>query len=252
VVLLNTVLPSFRSNWALFLDVDGTLLEFADAPDEVVANTDLRHTLGDVKASIGGALALVSGRSLEDLDAIFAPLRLAATGLHGYERRDARGDVHREPVEGKVLRWVRDEMQRFAKEHPGALVEDKGLAVALHFRRAPHILAQAEALIEKIGDELPVSFRVQTGKMVFEVKPSGRSKGTAIAAFMDEPPFRKRIPVFIGDDDTDEDGFRWVNEHGGITAKVGAGASAARFRLDGVDAVSRWLEDYVAFLARSA
>lgn len=249
---MNSVLPRFRSNWALFLDADGTLLDFADAPHEVVARPDLGGTLSGIHASIEGAIALVSGRSLESLDEIFAPLRIPAAGLHGHERRDAQGNLHREPVEGKALRWVRDKMIGFSDEHPGALVEDKGFAVALHVRQAPHIFTKAEAFIEKIEEDLPASLRVLTGKMVFEVKPSGGSKGTAIAAFMDEPPFAKRIPVFIGDDDTDEDGFRWVNEYGGISVKVGPGQSDARFRLDDVDAVSTWLEKYAAFLARRA
>jgi trehalose 6-phosphate phosphatase len=250
--LLNSVLPPFRTDWALFLDVDGTLLEFEDAPDRVVAHAELRNTLAEIHVSLGGALALVSGRSLEDLDAIFSPLRLPAAGLHGHERRDARGDVHRSTVDETVLRWVSEEMQDFAEKHPGALVEDKGLAVALHIRRAPSVSSQAEALVEKIENELPDSFRIQTGKMVFEVKPSGRSKGTAIAAFMSEPPFADRKPVFVGDDVTDEDGFRWVKAHSGKTIKVGPGSSDAQFRLHGVDAVSRWLRDYVDFLARSA
>ena len=131
------------------------------------------------------------------------------------------------------------------------LLEDKGLAAALHYRAAPQYKGEAEQLVEAIVAELGEAFSLQKGKMVFEIKPSGKDKGTVIEEFMREPPFAGRLPVFIGDDVTDEDGFRVVNDLGGHSIKVGDGDTLARWRLTDADAVLEWLSAYQTYLARA-
>ncbi len=240
--------PDFRSDWALFLDVDGTLLAIVDDPDAVEPEPAVLEALAAIERDNGGAIALVSGRSIAQLDRIFAPLRLPAAGLHGYERRNRNGRTMRSEIDPGALEPVRARFERFVAEHSGSLLEDKNLSLALHYRRAPEAAGDAEALGRELATELPRDFRIQPGKMVLEVKPGGGTKGTAIAAFMAEPPFRGRVPVFLGDDATDEDGFRWVNERGGYSIKVGPGATEAGARLEHVGAVKSWLLRYRDFL----
>jgi trehalose 6-phosphate phosphatase len=240
--------PDFRSDWALFLDVDGTLLAIVDDPAAVEPEPAVLEALAAIERNNGGAIALVSGRSIAQLDRIFAPLRLPAAGLHGYERRSRNGGTMRSELDPGALEPVRARFERFVAGHPGSLLEDKNLSLALHYRRAPDAARDAEELGRVLAAQLPRDFRVQPGKMVLEVKPGGGTKGTAIAAFMAELPFRGRVPVFLGDDTTDEDGFRWVNERGGHSIKVGPGETEAEARLEDVAAVKNWLLGYRKFL----
>ena len=228
--------------------MDGTLLHIAERPDDVVARPDILELLASLHRLNGGALALVSGRSLEALDAIFEPLAIAAAGQHGHERRDGMGNVHRAEHDERGLAMARAGLARFVAEHPGTHVEDKGASVALHYRGAAETAPEVRAFSHQLAKELPETLRLQPGKMVLEIKPRGVSKDTAIAEFMSEPPFEGRRPVFVGDDLTDEDGFRFVNARGGVSIKVGAGDTEARYRLEGVDAVVAWLRDYRDFL----
>jgi trehalose 6-phosphate phosphatase len=244
------VLPPFQTNWALFLDLDGTLLELVDRPDDARARPEVLELLSSIGASNGGALALVSGRSIEQIDEILDPLRPPAAGQHGYERRSASGRITRADLDVSALAPIRDKFRRFAESHPGSVVEDKGASVALHYRRAPEAERDVDDLARALAGEIPDRFRLQRGKKVLEIKPSGRTKGTAIAAFMEEEPFRGRSPVFFGDDVTDEDGFRYVNEAGGITIKVGSEETRARYRLESVSAVADWLARYERFLEK--
>ncbi len=236
-------LPSteFAREIALFLDVDGTLLEIADKPGAVEASAALLHILERLEIELGGALALVSGRTLEDLDSIFAPMRLPAAGMHGLERRDGSGAVHRAAT-APTLDYIRDTLRDFASRHDGALFEDKGAAMALHYRLAPSIEDRARELVRTLTrdrDEL----HFLEGKMVFEIKSRHVDKGVAIDCFLAEAPFAGRLPVFLGDDVTDEDGFRFVNHHGGISIRVGnPGESAAPYRIQDVPSVVKWLE----------
>ena len=188
-----------------------------------------------------GALALVSGRSLADLDGLFAPLQLAAAGQHGLERRDARGQVSRVSVCTALLHQARTILEDVVIAHPGLLLEDKGAALAIHYRRAPELESLAYAAIAQAAACLP-EFHVQRGKCVWELKPRGISKGTAIRELMTEAPFAGRTAVFAGDDVTDEDGFAVANELGGISILVGkARATCARFGLRGVAELLAWL-----------
>ena len=229
-------------DWALFLDVDGTLLSFADTPDGVAVSQHLRQVLRRLEASLEGAVALISGRSIEDLDQIFGPLRFPAAGLHGLERRDARGDLH---ILGEVqaLEHLRSPFADLAASKNGVMLEDKGRALALHYRRAPHAAEHIRRKVEDLVRPSARELRIIHGKMVSEVKPRHADKGSAIQAFMGEAPFAGRVPVFIGDDVTDEDGFAAVNAMDGHTIRVGDGAAtAARYRLSDVDQVIEWLE----------
>lgn len=237
--------PVMQKDWAFFLDVDGTLLDLADHPDAVVVEPDLVEALGRLKRTTGGAVALISGRRIADLDRLFAPLRVAVAGQHGLERRDAAGTVHHHARHDAGFERCRRELQGLVESHSGLLLEDKGVTLALHYRRAPQLETLVDRRISELVAGLDGDYRLQHGKMVLEIKPGGHDKGTAIEAFMREPPFSGKVPVFIGDDVTDEDGFRIVNALGGHSIKVGDGASAAQWRVATAQAVRVWLGDYL-------
>jgi trehalose 6-phosphate phosphatase len=244
----NVIVPPFDRRWALFLDVDGTLVDFVEHPERVKASPRLIDVVREVFRLSGGSVALVSGRAIASVDAIFEPLRLPIAGLHGQERRDAIGRTRRASAEAQLFIDVRERFRPVMARHPGMFIEEKGATIALHYRAAPGAAEDVEKLAEELEAQLPEPFRVQRGKMVVEILSCDRSKGTAIEAFMSEPPFTGRIPVFVGDDTTDEYGFRWVNEHDGISIKVGSGSSLARVRFEGVAQVVSWIEDYAVFL----
>ena len=233
--------PLPADDWALFLDVDGCLLDFADRPDAVAVPDALRAAITALAARLEGALALVSGRSLATLDRLFAPLRLPAAGLHGLERRTVDGRVVDVPPPAPLLEKVRRDARRVADKFPGALVEDKGAALALHWRQAP---AAADALHAFAEAALPwlQGYRLQPGDHVVELRPASADKGDAIAAFMQEAPFAGRRPVFAGDDLTDEHGFAIVDARDGLSVLVGGRkGSAARYGLRDPADLRAWL-----------
>lgn len=235
-------LPAWNPRRALFLDVDGTLLDIRDHPDEVRAPPRLRQLLAQARRSLDGALALVSGRSIASLDEIFGTLCLPAAGLHGLERRDAGGRVHYPSGYGARIAAARAELLAFVQSAAGLLLEDKGAALALHYRNAPALAEECRRRMEHACAVAGEDFHVQHGKMVLELKPSGQDKGSAIRTFMEEAPFRGRQPMFIGDDLTDEDGFRVVNALGGISVRVGEAAqTAAGIAVPGVPDILDWL-----------
>lgn len=234
-------MPPFAADWAFFLDVDGTLLEFAPNPQDVHVDARLRELIAGLRALTGGAVAVVSGRSVADIDRLFAPFVLPAAGLHGIERRSAAGKV-RDPLHARAaIGSIADKVAEIAGGFRGLGFEDKGLALALHYRRAPHLRSMAEREMRAISASLGPEFELQKGKFVVEIRPSGRDKGSAIAEFASEPPFAGRVPVFIGDDLSDETGFEVVNRLGGHSVKVGPGITRARWRLFDAAAVRRWL-----------
>ena len=245
-------LPAFSPGWAIFLDIDGTLLEHAERPDAVRADAALGRLLGELSDVTGGALALISGRAVAELDMLFAPLRLAVAGQHGIERRDAHRTVHRHMFPLEPLRRAARQLGEFAAGHAGLLLEDKGHSLALHYRLAPELAAAAREAVMQALAALGPAFELQSGKLVYEIKPEGRDKGTAIQEFLAEAPFAGRLPVFIGDDATDEYGFAIVNRADGHSIKVGPGASMARWRLADAAAVRRWLDAYVAYAGAQA
>ncbi len=238
-------LPPFEPGWALFLDVDGTLLDIAERPDRVDTHKVDCALVEGLQRAAGGALALISGRSLAQLDAMFAPLRLPAAGQHGYERRDVQGRRHRHRFPVETLAPAREKLRAFADRHAGLVLEDKGASLALHYRLAPELAQAALEAVRQASAPLGAAVQTQGGKMVWELKPSGADKGSAIDEFMREPPFAGRTPVFMGDDVTDEYGFRVVNRLGGHSIKVGAGDSAARWRLANPQAARAWLRAWL-------
>lgn len=239
-----------QEDWALFLDVDGTLLEVAETPDRVHVPEGLKSLLKALSARLGGALALVSGRAIADLDTLFSPLRLCASGVHGAERRDASGTITRPPVSSERVSEVREELARFVALHQGLLLEDKTFALAVHFRLAPEMGAAVHTLVQSIVERLGAEYVVQAGKCVYEIRPGAWTKGTAIRAFLQQAPFRGRTPIYVGDDVTDEDAFAVVNSLDGLSVRVGEVATTqakfktqAKFRLDRVADVHRWLDE---------
>jgi len=237
-------LPRAGQRWSLFLDFDGTLTEYAESPDAVYVAPRLPALLIALSDVLEGALAVVSGRRLDDLDRRLAPARPCAAGLHGLELRYPDGTLRRyRPADG-ALAAIRAPIVRFARDHPRLLVEDKEVAVALHYRRAPELGAECRSVAVAAARDF-ADYEVLAGKMVVEIKPRAANKRSAIEAFMSRAPFRGRRPVFAGDDVTDEDGFATINEQGGISIKVGAGDSAAHCRAASVAEVSEWLEALV-------
>jgi trehalose 6-phosphate phosphatase len=218
---------------ALFLDVDGTLLEIRDRPEEL---------LDGLSSLVDGALSLISGRSIADIDRIFAPSRFPAAGSHGAELRlhpSDDVDFHAAALPPGIL----SRLSEFAASHEGLLLELKSGGASLHYRMAPTLESRCRQLVEELMAEIGQEFRLIPGKMVFELAPRGHNKGKAIAAMMNRKPFAGRRPVFVGDDVTDEDGFRTVNAMRGISVRVGEDRdSAAAFTLGSVADVRRWLE----------
>ena len=238
-------MPPFSRDWAFFLDLDGTLLEIAETPDAVGIGPDEKRLVEKLVAGAGGAVAVISGRALARIDQILAPLVLPAAGQHGAERRDAKGVRHRHRFPANVLRPVAVGIRSFAAQHQGLVFEDKGASVALHYRKAPQLARAAQAAVRDAAGPLGEQVEVQDGKMVVELKPAGCDKGKAITQFMQEAPFAGRQPVFIGDDVTDEFGFRVVNAMGGHSIKVGEGPSVARWRLENPASTRAWLQAWL-------
>jgi trehalose 6-phosphate phosphatase len=228
---------------ALFVDVDGTLIDIADTPGEAVVDHRTRLALTNAAEACGGALALISGRSLETLDHLFAPLHLPAAGQHGLERRLADGRIEREPAKTRELAEMEDALRVFVQDHPGTILEHKGLTLALHHRSAPQAEGAARKLVSALAVRFAEGFVMQEGRAALELQPRGRDKGTALTAFMDEPPFAGRCPIFLGDDASDEDGFRAAQALGGYGIVVGdRPASRADYSLAGVAEVLRLLD----------
>jgi trehalose 6-phosphate phosphatase len=228
---------------ALFLDVDGTLLEIAPRPQDVSVPSELPALLGELARQRKGAVALVSGRPLDEIDRLFQPWRGAAAGLHGIVRRRADGTVDRvaNPAAAVALDRLRPRLATLEGVETDLILEDHIWALALHYRAVPERECEIRALAEAWVRREP-ALRLIAGKMVVEFQPTGSDKGAAIAAFLAEPPFAGRSPVFIGDDVTDEDGFVEVSGRGGIAIRVGPPKpSLAAYGLATVEAVRRWL-----------
>lgn len=237
--------PAASRDFGLFLDVDGTLVELQETPADVVVGEALKTLLVEVSQRLQGALALVSGRSIETLDALFAPLVFPAAGLHGVERRGASGARRGANYCDPALAGARLALTAFVESHPGTLLEDKGRALALHFRLAPEFETGARHAVSAALRALAAGYHVQEGKMVLEIKPYGFTKATAIEEFLLEQPFAGRTPVVVGDDLTDQGGFRLVEALGGISIAVGHRVQG-QWRLDNPAAVRRWLGSIAA------
>jgi len=240
--------PASRPDWAYFLDFDGTLVDIAERPEAVRVRPDLVELLRALEVATGGAVVVVSGRSIATLDRFLAPLRLRAAGLHGLEYRMQRdGDLQRSNGLDKALDLVRPQLAALAAGQAAIQLEDKESSIALHYRRAPEMKEVVGAAAAEACRVLGPDFTCLAGKMVYEIKPRDAHKGQVVARFMTAPPFKGRDPVFVGDDVTDEDGFQVCNARGGISVRVG-GADAiteARYNLPNVEAVMAWLGSLV-------
>ncbi len=234
-------LPAPSLDWAWFIDLDGTLIELASSPDGVSADADLRGLVGWLATVSGGALAIITGRPITDVDRLFPGQTLPVAGQHGVERRDIHGVVRQHQLCASSLDPARRSLGAVVARHPALLLEDKGLSLALHYRRAPRLAAFAHRTMRAQRAGLGDDFCVQGGKRVVELKPAGLDKGIAISEFMVEAPFAGRRPVFIGDDRTDEYGFDVINRLGGVSIKVGRGATQATFGLPDVRSVRAWI-----------
>lgn len=232
--------PLRPADTALFLDLDGTLAAIEPRPEHVGPQPERTRLLARLAEAFEGRLAVVSGRALSDIDRILDGAVIALAGVHGLQRRRADGSVvAADPPE--AVQAARDALLLALPEVKGVLLEDKGVAVAVHFRLAPKcadaVMAAAAEAASRFGLEL------QPGDMVAELRPPGADKGDAVAAFMAEPPFAGATPVFVGDDLTDENGFRAVRDLGGYGVLVGPGRKTlASHRLGGVGEVMAWLE----------
>lgn len=234
--------PVLSENLAFFFDLDGTLAEIKPHPDQVAVPADVLRALHQLSEMNQGALALISGRSMAELDALARPYRFPLAGVHGAERRDIHGNTHIVTLPEALIKSLHARLSTALSMLPGTELEPKGMAFALHYRQAPEheqaIISLAQSIVEA-SDRLAL----QPGKCVVEIKPRGINKGEALVAFMAEAPFKGRTPVFVGDDLTDEYGFNVVNEAGGVSVKVGLGETAAKWRLASVASVWQWITE---------
>lgn len=234
-------LPSASASWAYFLDLDGTLVNLAATPDAINIDAGLNELLLHVHHRTSGALAVISGRSLADLDKKLGPIGIPLAGQHGVERRDQTGRIHRHSSFPNQMAEIERRVAERVAKYPALRIENKGATLAIHYRKAPDLGGYAHQVARESIEDFRDRLTVLTGKMVSEIKPLGVSKGNAIKAFLRELPFRGRVPVFVGDDRTDEDGFAVIEGLGGISIKVGEGPTRAAYRLEDVEAVRAWL-----------
>ena len=230
------------SETAVLLDIDGTLLDFAPTPREVWVPPGLAKTLHRLHRRTNGALALVSGRSLNDIDLIFAPDQFPAVGGHGAEMRieaDSEAvDAHAPPMDKELKR----RLAAIARLSPGILLEDKGYSLALHYRLAPHAEKAIYAAVSLIRADLPNALiEVLPGKAVCEIKHSGFTKATGVRELMTHEPFRGRRPFFIGDDVTDESVFAIMPDLEGLAFSVGRRARGVAGHFDAPSDVREFL-----------
>jgi trehalose 6-phosphate phosphatase len=239
--------PHLLSSASLFLDFDGTLVPLAPRPQDVSVAAWVIPTLQSLRQGLQGALAIVSGRPLSGIDAFLQPLVLAAAGCHGVERRNVSGriELHESQPPPNVVACARE----LAARHGGLLLESKPSGLALHFRSSPELATMCREQLARALAEAPgaaLDWQLLDGHCVCELKQRSVSKGSAVRAYLAEAPFAGTLPVFVGDDVTDEDGIRAVQAAGGFGIRVGRGRSEARFRLADTDAVAAWLIEAAA------
>ncbi|WP_377297607.1 trehalose-phosphatase [Rhizobium sp. SGZ-381] len=236
------VLSSEPHGWAVFLDIDGTLIDLAETPEGIVVPPDLAGHLETLSKRLGGALALVTGRALPFADALFSPLVLPIAGLHGAERRRADGSIDKVD-DTPAFATLKRSLERVTADWPGVLIEDKGAAVAAHYRQAPDRQEALLSVMTSALEEAGPDYALQRGKMVIEIRPARASKGAALRAFLSEPAFAGRKPIAIGDDLTDEAMFKVANELGGLSIRIGEGGeTAARLSLPSAEALRQILK----------
>lgn len=234
--------PQTPTRICLFLDVDGSLIEIAARPEAVVVPPSLVADLEGASEALGGALALVSGRAIEQLDALFQPLRLRASGVHGAEMRFSPDlGIHQLPG-AAVPQPVRRDLAGVLRDFPGTFVEDKRFSLAVHYRAVPAVgEALLIALRALVARQAEAALILLPGHFVFELKRPGFDKGEAVRRFLVDPPFRGRTPVFVGDDVTDRPGFAAAIAAGGVAYGVGQPIPGTTGTFDSPSAVRDWL-----------
>jgi trehalose 6-phosphate phosphatase len=241
--------PLLQPDAALFLDFDGTLAEFAQHPDGVTIDAGLPALLSGLRAHLGGAVALVTGRTLARLDALTGLPPNTAAGLHGLELRFESGWTVSAGNPDGASHIARQLRERFRAD-PRLVIDDKGAGVALHWRQAPERAQECIAAMKEAA--AAPEFEILRGHALIEARPRGTHKGTALAALSKHGSFAGRRPVFVGDDVTDEDGFRAAALLGGYGIKIGPGETDARYRMAGVGEVHAWLAKSLESLAGGA
>lgn len=235
------------SSTAFFFDFDGTLAEFVPIPDQVLIDPRVVANLRTLHHASNGALAIVSGRPIEQLDRYLGDFRPALAGVHGLQYRNPDGTLATAPFDASTVTHLSDALTRFSEQHTGLIAETKPGSVALHYRMRPDLEEEARSLGSRLASQFP-GIEIMHGKMVVELRLGGRSKGDAVSHFMAMPPFAGRTPLFVGDDVTDEDGIARAQSLGGLGCKVGPGNTAARRRFDAIADFWTWLDA----LARNA
>ena len=228
---------------ALFLDVDGTLLDLAARPDDVVTPAGLVTTLAGVERKLAGALALISGRSIDDVDRLFAPLRLRVSGVHGAEIR-FRPDAPITPTAVDLPRSLLAALRHAVEPFPGVFIEDKRFSFTVHYRLAPSAEQPLRAVVKRLVDSIPSAVDIMDAHYAIEIKSPCFDKGGAIAAFLSTSTFRERTPIFVGDDTTDESGFALVSARGGLAYSVGRPLPGTIGGFSGPGAVREWLAEF--------
>lgn len=224
----------------VFLDLDGVLAPLAPTPEAVGPDSERSRILSELIQRLDHRVAVISGRTLSEIDRILEGRAQSASGIHGLEWRLTQGQVFRTPADA-AIQVVIQSLYEFAAEHPGVLVEDKGMSAGLHYRLAPEVEDQAHALAQRLCAE--TGLELQPGALVLELKTPGSNKGLALENFMQHQPFAAGVPIMIGDDLTDEYGFEAAEKQGGFGILVGPERqTSARYRLEDVADVLNWLD----------
>jgi trehalose 6-phosphate phosphatase len=232
------------ADWALFLDIDGTLIRRVPDPRDAVIDDELRELLASAIARLGGAVALVSGRSLKAIRNMLGPYATYAAGLYGLEVQWDGIEAADRPKEPGALRDLAHKVARLFADEPGLVIERKGAVLSLNTGRRSDLLAVIQPMAEAALAGLPAGYRIVVGHAGVELMPAEADKGAAIRRFMTAPPFQGRRPIFIGDDQPDEHGFAAVNAVGGVSVRVlPAAETGADFGIEDVQAVRAWLGD---------
>lgn len=239
--------PLLTAGDALLLDFDGTLVGIAPRPDAVRVDPGLPALLQRLQERLGGALAIVTGRLLQDVDHRLAPLRFLGAGVHGAQLRLDLADPAHVPRDEQMA-WIARDLVVRLRAHPNVLIEDKGRSIAVHFRQAPESAAACRAAVADAIAGIPTLEMIE-GHCLFEARRRGVSKEHAVDTLCAHPLFAGRRPIVLGDDRTDEDAFRAARRHRGIGVRVGPDATTAQHRLADVDAVHRWLRASVGALS---
>ena len=226
---------------AFFLDLDGTLAPIAATPDQAAVPAPTLLLLRRIYSGSSGAMAIISGRDTPDIKRMLAPLDLPYAALHGAVIKDASGRTEAAAIPGGVLNTISAGIEGKIANMPGTILERKALSLALHYRNAPQFESALRQLAYDVMAPYLHEFNIQEGKMVVEIKPRGVSKGKAVEHFMGTTPFKGRTPLMAGDDLTDESAFAAVNAMGGLSVKIGPGATQANWRLETPAALYTWL-----------